>query len=78
MLALLRRDFGHRLADLATKGSDLHSTTLACPLPGAGAGACSCSAWAGGKGAGSEKTFSTRASSSRCPRLGPDLTGSLP
>jgi len=27
MLALLRRDFGHRLADLATKGSDLHLLT---------------------------------------------------
>ncbi len=27
MMALLRRDFGHRLADLAAKGSDLHLLT---------------------------------------------------
>jgi len=27
MMALLRRDFGHRLADLAARGSDLHLLT---------------------------------------------------
>jgi DNA-binding transcriptional MerR regulator len=27
MMALLRRDFGHRLADLASRGSDLHLLT---------------------------------------------------